>query len=253
MLTFVAQVVALVVGTAAGWRWPRANQPLLHRDTAINIANGALLYPIRLALVALGVDQIRVGLIPTAWSPHPVFTALFAFVLLDLTRYLVHRADHRIPFLWSFHRVHHSTERMDATAGLRMHVVDFLQLSAIPVVLFGVLLDSRDWPEWILPAIMVPGILFDSFEHANLRFPLEHPVGRLWNRVLNNPHFHSWHHTRDGSAVDGNYSNTLIIWDRLFGTDVSQDQPPTALGLGGDQRLANDLIGLQLLRGEGAR
>ena len=53
--------------------------------------------------------------------------------------------------------------------------------------------------------------------------------------LLNNPHFHVWHHTRDGTEIDGNYGNSLLIWDRLFGTDVTQDKIPLELGITAEQ------------------
>ncbi|MDP6933209.1 MAG: sterol desaturase family protein, partial [Myxococcota bacterium] len=62
------------------------------------------------------------------------------------------------------------------------------------------------------------------------------------------PLFHSWHHTRDGSLCDGNYSNTLVIWDRLFGSEVTRPQPPETYGLEGDQALKFGLLSMQMLR-----
>ncbi|MEL6348765.1 MAG: sterol desaturase family protein, partial [Myxococcota bacterium] len=154
------------------------------------------------------------------------------------TRYWVHRADHRIPWLWTFHRVHHSSERLDVTSGLRMHAVDFVQLSLIPIVLFGVLMDTSTFSPWVITAALGVGVFFDAFQHANLRFDIDAPLGRAWHLLLNNPHFHAWHHTRNGHHHDGNYGNTLVIWDRLFGSEVTQPELPEAFGVGGDQALA---------------
>lgn len=230
--------------------WPRVPQPLLRRDTWINLVNGLLLFPVRLLLSAVGVDQLRVGLIPLGFLQNPWLQLVFIFLVLDFGRYLLHFAHHRVPFLWSFHRVHHSVETMDSTAGLRMHLVDFLQLSLLPVLLFGVLLDTREIPEWVRMAALVPGILFDSFEHANLRFDASSGWRRAWFAVLNNPLFHSWHHTNEGHLCDGNYGNVLVAWDRLFGTEVTRVVPPAEYGISGDQRLRNDPLSLQILRRE---
>ena len=94
------------------------------------------------------------------------------------------------------------------------------------------------------------GIVFDCFQHSNMRWDVNQPFQKAWHKLLNNPHFHSWHHTRDGHLCDGNYSNTLIVWDRLFGTEVTQEQSPELMGLGGDQRIHNTVLGWQLLRPE---
>ena len=169
-------------------------------------------------------------------------------MVLDFTRYWLHRAHHRVSWLWTFHRVHHMTERLDATAGLRMHVVDFLQLAMLPVVLFSVVLNVSSWPTWVLPAALAVGAVADAFQHANLRWNPRHPVARIWGWVFNHPHFHAWHHTRDGSLCDGNYGNALVIWDRMFGSDVTGAELPEAYGLESDQALTNDLVSMHLLR-----
>lgn len=248
MVGLISQVIALGVGLAAGTVWPRVQQPLWRKDVWVNLMNGLLLYPVRLALGALGVYQFRVGLVPLSFLNHPALQLLFCFLVLDFGRYWLHYAHHRVPFLWSFHRVHHSVESMDATAGLRMHAVDFLQLGLLPVFLFGIIFDTSQFPAWILPVAMVPGVLFDSFEHANLRFDASRGWRRAWHRLLNNPLFHSWHHTNEGHLCDGNYGNVLLLWDRLFGTEVTREQPPAEYGLSPDQRLRNGVIDLQLLR-----
>ncbi len=252
MVGLLTQALALVGGTAAGQLWPRVQQPLLRRDTWINLGNALLLYPVRLGLGWLGLFEVKWGVVPMGWLGHPVAQLLFSFVVLDFCRYWLHYAHHRIPFLWSFHRVHHSSETMDATSGLRMHLVDFVQLGLLPVLLFGLIFDTSSFAAWVLPAAMVPGVLFDALEHANLRWE---PTRwrRIWHLALNNPLFHSWHHTRDGILCDGNYGNVLLFWDRLFGTDVTGDRPPELMGIDGDQRLENSLLGLQLLRREGGR
>ncbi|NOY27658.1 MAG: sterol desaturase family protein, partial [Oligoflexia bacterium] len=185
-----------------------------------------------------------VGLISLREAPGLV-QLLVAFLALDLCRYWVHRLDHRLPWLWTFHRVHHSTRMLDATAGLRMHIVDFVQLSAIPVLLFSVLLRVDPW---VFAVAMGIGVVADGWQHANLRLDITHPVWRTWDRVLNNPHFHAWHHDADGLQHDGNYGNTLTIWDAVFGSNVSQLSLPVALGLSADQDLEESLVGLQLLR-----
>ena len=242
--------VASVVGFALlGWLLPRdPAQPLLHRDLAMNLLNGAVLYPLRLTVVAWAAGALRLGLLPTDALPGPWAQGLVAFLLLDLARYGLHRAAHRVPWLWTFHRVHHSARRLDSTTGLRMHAADFLQLSALPILLFGVLLDTTAWSPWVLTAVLGIGAVFDGFQHANLRLPWSSPLVRAWSAVLNNPHFHAWHHTVDGAEIDGNYGNTLTIWDRLFGSDVTRPTLPRAFGVAADQGLREDPLGWQLLR-----
>lgn len=245
-MTTGIQVLVLILGLAAGFIWTR-QAPVVSRETAVNLGTGALLFPVRLLLTFLGLNAVSDGLVPLAGVP-PFLQFLVLFLVLDLARYWLHRAHHRVPFLWRFHRVHHSAERIDASLGLRMHVVDFVQLAALPVIVFGIVFDTSASPPWILPAVLSVGIVADSIEHANVRFPLDVPWRRAWYRVFNTPLFHSWHHVREGRLCDGNYANALPLWDRLFGTAIERDVPPTAYGIEPEQAIARDVVGLQLLR-----
>src|SRR4029450_10612129 len=118
----VVQVVAVAIFLAIGsWR-PRVAGDLLHRDLWLNLATGAFLFVIRVTAIAWLTQHVSGGLVDLSALPSVVSFAL-CFLGLDFLRYAVHWADHRVPFLWSFHRVHHSSERLDATRGLRGHAV----------------------------------------------------------------------------------------------------------------------------------
>lgn len=244
------QIVAIATFLGLGIlrsRWP--DKPWPGRELWVNLATGAALVSLRLGLTAvagwLGWTIGR-GIIPLGALPWPIVW-LAGFLGLDFARYALHRMHHRVPFFWQFHAVHHSAPRLDATTGLRMHVVDFLQLAALPLVLFGWVFDLGQAPTWLFAAMLVPGVLFDAFEHADLRLEIRSPFWRRWDRVFNNPHFHAWHHTDDGHLRDGNYGNVLTVWDRWLGTCVSGDGLPAGYGLDPASRLVEHPVGLQML------
>lgn len=135
----------------------------------------------------------------------------FAEILLavDFVTYWVHRAFHRVPWLWSFHAIHHSSRQMDWLAGSRMHLVDaFVTRAAafVPIFVLG-----------FAPAALYAYVVFVSFHavyiHANVRWRWP---GLRW--VIATPEFHHWHHTSDEEGLDKNYAGFLPLWDRLFGT-----------------------------------
>jgi sterol desaturase/sphingolipid hydroxylase (fatty acid hydroxylase superfamily) len=243
----LVQGISLLLGLLLGLLSPRVEQPLFHPGLFRNLANAALLYPLRLALIWLGLTSVREGLISLAFLPLWGQWVL-CFVLLDCGKYWLHYMHHRVKFFWRFHRVHHSVEVMDSSAGLRMHAMDFIQLSLLPVVLFGLLIDTSTLPEPWLLALPIPGVVFDAFQHANMKFTLNTPLARAWHALFNNPLFHSWHHTREGRVIDGNYGNVLTIWDRLFGTDITRDKPPELYGISSDQALEESVLGWWVLK-----
>lgn len=66
-----------------------------------------------LAVAPLASLRAWVGALPF------VVQFLAIMVLTDLVQYWVHRAFHRVPWLWHFHAVHHSAQHMDWMAGAR--------------------------------------------------------------------------------------------------------------------------------------
>lgn len=44
-----------------------------------------------------------------------------SFLLMDLAFYYWHLANHRAPFLWRFHNVHHSDPDLDVSTAFRFH------------------------------------------------------------------------------------------------------------------------------------
>ncbi|MDT8416155.1 MAG: sterol desaturase family protein, partial [Flavobacteriaceae bacterium] len=51
---------------------------------------------------------------------------LFSVMLFDMANYWFHRIAHYVPFLWNFHRVHHSDSRMDASSNIRVHPIELI-------------------------------------------------------------------------------------------------------------------------------
>jgi sterol desaturase/sphingolipid hydroxylase (fatty acid hydroxylase superfamily) len=143
-----------------------------------------------------------------AVASQPLALQFVEIVLVaDFTQYWVHRAFHRVPWLWRLHAVHHSSETLDWLAGSRLHLIDIVVtrgLSFVPLYVLG-----------FAPTAVYAYLVFVSFLavfiHANVRFGL----GALdWLVVT--PRFHHWHHA--ASPVDKNFAVHLPWIDRLFGT-----------------------------------
>ena len=136
---------------------------------------------------------------------------LLLFVLADFIQWNVHRWLHYSPWLWEFHKVHHSVEQMGFAAHLRYHWMETIVYKAvqyIPLSMIGFGLDDF----FILHLVT---ILIGHLNHANVKItygPLKY--------VLNNPVMHLWHHAKQlPSGSHGvNYGISLSIWDYLFGT-----------------------------------
>ncbi len=143
---------------------------------------------------------------------HPVACGVLTFVLFDLWMYAWHRMNHRIPFLWRFHRVHHTDPALDSTTALRFHPVEVListVLNCVLLVVLGMGLEVFA----LYKSVMVVVILF---HHSNLRIPPHLDHGLRW--VIVPPSLHRVHHSNLRWETDSDYGTIFSFWDRLFGS-----------------------------------
>ncbi|MBS0632075.1 MAG: sterol desaturase family protein [Verrucomicrobia bacterium] len=162
-----------------------------------------------------------------AWVGSLPFVVQFVAImfLTDLVQYWVHRAFHRVPWLWHFHAVHHSAKSMDWMAGARMHFFEIVALRSTTVIPMFVLGFSAT----AMNAYILLVYIYSTFVHANLswRFP------RL-EKILVTPRFHHWHHGIEKEAIDVNFAIHFPLLDRLFGTHhLPQEKWPEGYGISG--------------------
>jgi lathosterol oxidase len=138
----------------------------------------------------------------------------------------VHRAFHRVPLLWRFHAIHHSSRDLDWIAGSRLHLVDVVatrSLVFLPLFLLG-------FQESALSVYLAFVSFHAVFIHANVRFRF----GAL-ESFLVVPRFHHWHHSAAAAARDCNFAVHLPWLDTLFGTAYMPEGAwPVEYGIAGD-------------------
>lgn len=156
--------------------------------------------------------------LPRAWQ--------FIVVLIakDFFEWWVHRALHRVPWLWRIHRLHHSIRVMDWVGNMRFHPLEIAVYRLalwLPLGLIAVDLA-------VALALAIVSTTIGHLNHANLRWswgPLD--------KILNGPAFHIWHHDHDCPRPHGcNYAIIFRFWDHLFGTAYTGSGHPQPLRLG---------------------
>jgi sterol desaturase/sphingolipid hydroxylase (fatty acid hydroxylase superfamily) len=217
----------VVLACLETWRPLRVATRGKARRWGRNLATGALaaavvapLQSLLVAPVVAACAERRIGMLhwlaSSTWRepsrlPRWVEIAV-AVLLLDWTLWLWHRANHRIPFLWRFHLVHHVDPDLDASTGLRFHFGEMalsvpyraLQIAVIGAPASAVTL----WTAALFVSIF--------FHHSNWRLPIGLERGLV--RVLVTPRMHGIHHSTIKAERDTNYSSLLSVWDRLHGT-----------------------------------
>ena len=144
-----------------------------------------------------------------------------AIILMDGWMYLWHRANHRVPFLWRFHRMHHSDPQMDVTTAIRFHTGELVFSSLLRFAVVS-LLGMNLWQLIFYEILLLPII---QFHHSNVNLP------EGWDRCLRTiivtPNIHRVHHSRWQPETDSNYSSIFSFWDRVFGSFRLRDDPHT--------------------------
>jgi alkylglycerol monooxygenase len=139
-----------------------------------------------------------------------------AFFGVDFLYYWWHRLSHEMNFLWAAHVVHHQSEDYNLAVALRQSITTGWSALPfyLPLALVGV-------PVTAFALVHALSTLYQFWIHTQLVGKIKGPLD--W--VLNLPHHHRVHHAINPQYLDKNYGATLIVWDRLFGTYIEEEEP----------------------------
>lgn len=204
------------------------------RNLTLGVLNSVLVSVVFVGLwfaAAVWADEYRFGLMHwlqdggglPAW-----LHALGAILLFDAWSYVWHRINHEIPFLWRFHRVHHSDPNMDVTTANRFHIGEIALSSLLRIPLIA-LLGIYLWELVLYETLMFAVV---QFHHSNI--DISEKVDKLLRAVIVSPNMHRVHHSRWQPETDSNYSSLFSFWDRLAKT-FRHNPEPESIQLGLDE------------------
>ncbi|MFC5741475.1 sterol desaturase family protein [Dyella tabacisoli] len=151
-------------------------------------------------------------------SPGSLWVWASGLLLYDFLYYWLHRCGHEVNILWAAHVVHHQSEDYNLSTALRQTSSGALLgwLFYLPMALLG-------YPLQVFVVVALIDLLYQFWVHTEM-------VGRLgwFDRVFCSPSNHRAHHAVNDRYLDRNYGGILILWDRLFGSFVEEDDndPP---------------------------
>lgn len=150
--------------------------------------------------------------------------AVLAFVVIaTFFNYWEHRLWHS-RILWPIHRFHHSATDYNVLIETRKHFTETLLTPlffTLPLSLLGAPL------EFVMAYLAL--ILFQGFMiHTDQGIS----YGWIGRHLWIDPLYHKLHHSSAAEHMNRNFSGTLPLWDRLFGT-YAQEHRPITVGVGG--------------------
>ncbi len=173
----------------------------------------------------------------------PVWLQVIIFFMIrDFLQWCIHNLLHRIPFLWRFHKLHHSVREMGFAAHLRYHFMENVVYQLIGFVVLSYILHFK--LEYGFYVYMI-GTLIGHLNHANLGWdygPLRY--------ILNNPKMHIWHHVKElpkDHRKGVNFGISLSCWDYLFKTNyIPTDGRDIELGFEGVENYPSNFFEQQI-------
>lgn len=182
---------------------------------SISVGIGNVLINLALKLTLLYAVIALYNLLP--WRmPFNWWTFIPCYIIFDLCSYWAHRISHEQRFWWATHVVHHSSENYNLTVSFRLSWMQHLKLIFfLPVALIG-------FHPIIFFIVNQIAVLFQFWVHTEYIRKL-HPVIEY---IFATPSNHRVHHGSQEKYINKNYGPTFIIWDRMFGTYVEEEEQP---------------------------
>lgn len=202
--------IEFAVGRLRGrdtYRWPDAMASIGLGVLSQLVALGTRFFGI--GIYAIAYEQVALWRLPA----HAWWVWLLALLAYDFLYYVHHRFGHRVALGWAAHAVHHQSEDYNLSTALRQTGSGFLLgwIFYLPLALLGV-------PPLVFASVALIDLLYQFWVHTQ-------QIGRLgwFDRWFCSPSNHRAHHAVNDRYLDRNYGGILIVWDRLFGTFVEED------------------------------
>ena len=147
-------------------------------------------------------------------------------IVNDFFSYFIHYLMHKIPFLWEFHKTHHSATTLNPLTQYRIHPIELIINNVRNILVFGFITGIFDYlSHHQIDKVMFLGVnvftfLFFFFganlrhSHVKLKYP------KLIEYIFISPFQHQIHHSKKKIHFNKNMGSKFAIWDYLFGTLV---------------------------------
>lgn len=213
---------------------------ILNLIVLIALSNtAALIFNKFLAIFSITLTDLQ--LIDLNALPYGLGLLVF-FLVTDFVQWNTHRLLHRIPFLWNFHKVHHSVKEMGFAAHLRYHWMEpivYKSILYIPLAIIG------GFNVTDVAIVHFSALTIGHLNHANLGWD----YGVL-KYIFNNPKMHIWHHAKalpKSHRYGVNFGISLSLWDYLFKTDhIPFNGKDIELGFDQDENFPQTFIGQEM-------
>ncbi|MBV9511293.1 MAG: sterol desaturase family protein [Caulobacteraceae bacterium] len=216
---------------------------------------GALVSAHQVAVATQGGLKAVLGAAQPAPLPRWLGSGLMTlglFLAFELAYWVNHAMSHKIPFLWEFHRVHHTAEQLSPLTNFRVHPVDSLLYLNTSALFTGVVGGALKYALGRAVAqVSIAGDNLFLFLALFLLIHLQH--SHVWiaargvlGRIVLSPAHHQLHHSTNPAHFNKNFGGCLSLWDWLFGTLLipSRERERLSFGVEAKGERPHSLVGV---------
>ncbi len=168
---------------------------------------------LRLGFSAVVISWFVSNLGIESWSPDHWIYWVLSFIAYDFCYYWKHRFGHEWRIMWASHVAHHQSQDYNLSTALRQTSTDYIGfVFYLPLYLLGM-------PVEVVITVGSLNLVYQFWVHTEHIKTLS-----VIDYVFVTPANHRVHHAVNEGYLDKNYGGVFIIWDRLFGTFVMEDQ-----------------------------
>lgn len=185
----------------------------------------------------VGLNLSKFQIVDLNALPYSLGLLVF-FLITDFVQWNTHILLHKVPFLWNFHKVHHSIKEMGFAAHLRYHWMEpivYKSILYIPLAIIG------GFNVQAVAIVHFSTLAIGHLNHANLGWDYG-----ILKYIFNNPKMHIWHHARElpeNKQYGANFGISLSVWDYIFNTHhIPHNGRDIELGFHGDETFPKDFV-----------
>ena len=190
------------------WRFNLSVSVLYMMVGAIAAVVGELIGEKLRAGFHVGLINLKVG--KTGGIARDLAATLLSLLIFDFFYYWWHRSEHKYPWLWAVHKLHHLDPGINVSTNLRHHWLEDVGRIPMITIPMAILFDLSPRAGGAI------GFAFSAwtfFIHANLKLDLG---GLGW--LVDGPQVHRIHHSKLPEHYDRNFAAFFPIWDVVFRT-----------------------------------
>lgn len=153
-----------------------------------------------------------------------IFYTFISVVIADFALFYAHYLQHKIPWLWQFHKVHHTAKVLTPITLYRMHPIDNLLTYSLVGLLLGITQGFFQFftgPDAVIIDFMGVNVFFGLFyimgynlRHSHIWFDF----GPVLDHIFISPAQHQIHHSSEKRHLDKNMGLMFAFWDYFFNT-----------------------------------